>query len=235
MQGAAAVPLPGFSIYWGHDILSAIQIPFVDPKTQYFDYAPDGFPAFGLLPGSDVKKPFRVHMPDKLYAEFSITAKIRSMSREGGFLFAVVNPLDTVVQLGLHLAPASAEAPGHTNVTLLYTDVSIHHSSQTIASFVVPSFTGRWGRLALAVTEASVTLYLDCEAVDTVLVDRVPRELVFDSASTLYVGQAGPIIKGFYNVSRTSTSSRSSYWGAERHGVKSTRGERDDQQQDLKS
>lgn len=81
----------------------------MDTKTQYFDYAPDGFPAFGLLPGSDVKKPFRVHMPERLYPEFSITAKIRHTSREGGFLFAVVNPLDTVVQLGVQLAPASAE------------------------------------------------------------------------------------------------------------------------------
>lgn len=86
-------------------------------------------------------------------------------------------------------------------MTLLYTDVAIHHSSQTVASFVVPSFTGRWGRLALAVTESTVTLYLNCEVVDTVGVERIPRELVFDSASTLYVGQAGPIIKGFYNVS----------------------------------
>lgn len=94
---------------WGHDILSAIEIPFVDPKTQYFDYAQDGYPAFGLLPGSDVKKPFRVHMPERLYPEFSIMAKIRPSSREGGFLFAVVNPLDTVVQLGVQLAPASAE------------------------------------------------------------------------------------------------------------------------------
>lgn len=84
----------------------------------------------------------------------------------------------------------------------------MHHSSQTIASFVVPSFVGRWGRLALAVTESSVTLYYNCEAVDTVNVERVPRELVFDSASTLYVGQAGPIIKGFYNVSMPSSTGR---------------------------
>lgn len=33
-----------------------------------------------------------------------------------------------------------------------------------------------------------------------VQVKKSPSELVFDSASTLYIGQAGPLLKGAFNV-----------------------------------
>ena len=56
---------------------------------------------------------------------------------EGGFLFAVVNPLETVVQLGVQLTPG---AEGFTNITLLYTDSEVHFTSQRLATFAVPSF-----------------------------------------------------------------------------------------------
>jgi len=193
----------GFVSEWEHDILAAIDIPFVDTTTQYFDMGDDGFPAVGLRPGSDVKKPARMHLPDKLSAEFSLLATIRPMTDAGGFLFAVVNPLETVVQLGLEIAAAGPDAPGHTNISLLYTDVNSYAATQCVAAFVVPSFTGKWARIALAVKAEEVELYFNCELAEKVSVVRRPAELVFDSASTLYVGQAGPIIKGVYDVSIT--------------------------------
>ncbi|XP_044735698.1 collagen alpha-1(XV) chain-like [Chrysoperla carnea] len=177
-----------------HDLLQAIKIPFNDPKTQYFENGLDGFPAFGLRPGSDIKSPYRLFIPEKLYPEFSIVVTVRSLSREGGFLFAVVNPLDTIVQLGVQLSPVGF---GSTNISLYYTDPS-YFTSQAIASFVVPVFHKKWTRFSLRVTNDDVTLFFNCEEYDKVEVQRVPQELVFDSASTLYIGQAGPIIKGAF-------------------------------------
>lgn len=179
-----------------YDLLHAIGVPFSNPKTQYFDEGLDGFPAYGLMAGSDIKSPYRLFMPEKLYAEFSITATVRPANKEGGFLFSVVNPLETVVQLGVQLIPSG---PGLTNISLLYTDANIYALSQTIASFVVPSFAKKWSRFALRVTMENVTLFLNCHEFDTVIVKRKPLELVFDSASTLYVGQAGPLIRGAFH------------------------------------
>jgi collagen type XVIII alpha len=184
-----------------HDILQAIKIPFDDPKTQFFDNGLDGFPAFGLRPGSDVKSPYRLFIPEKLYSEFSIVATVRPNTREGGFLFSVVNPLETVVQLGVQISPAGPSQPGSVNISLFYTDVNRNFASQTIASFVVPSFVKKWTRFALRVTADNVTLFFNCQEYDTVVTKRNPQELVFDSASTLYVGQAGALIKGAFDVS----------------------------------
>lgn len=181
-----------------YDLLHAIGVPFSNPKTQYFDEGLDGFPAYGLKPGSDIKSPYRLFMPEKLYSEFSITATVRPANKEGGFLFSVVNPLETLVQLGVQLIPSG---PGLTNISLLYTDPNVYALSQTIASFVVPSFSKKWSRFALRVTTDNVTLFLNCHEFDTVTVRRNPVELVFDSASTLYVGQAGPLIRGAFHVS----------------------------------
>ncbi|KAG7296371.1 hypothetical protein JYU34_021512 [Plutella xylostella] len=179
-----------------YDLLHAIGVPFSNPKMQYFDEGLDGFPAYGLKPGSDIKSPYRLFMPEKLYAEFSLTATVRPANKDGGFLFSVVNPLETVVQLGVQLIPSG---PGLTNISLLYTDANIYALSQTIASFVVPSFARKWSRFALRVTSDNVTLFLNCHEFDTVTVRRNPSELVFDSASTLYVGQAGPLIRGAFH------------------------------------
>lgn len=181
-----------------YDLLHAIGVPFSNPKTQYFDEGLDGFPAYGLKPGSDIKSPYRLFMPEKLYSEFSITATVRPANKDGGFLFSVVNPLETLVQLGVQLIPSG---PGLTNISLLYTDPNVYALSQTIASFVVPSFSKKWSRFALRVTTDNVTLFLNCHEFDTVAVKRNPVELVFDSASTLYVGQAGPLIRGAFHVS----------------------------------
>ncbi|KAM3966125.1 LOW QUALITY PROTEIN: collagen XV/XVIII-type protein multiplexin [Aphomia sociella] len=179
-----------------YDLLHAIGVPFSNPKTQYFDEGLDGFPAYGLKPGSDIKSPYRLFIPEKLYQEFSITATVRPANKDGGFLFSVVNPLETVVQLGVKLIPSG---PGLTNISLLYTDANIYALSQTIASFVVPSFAKKWSRFALRVTTENVTLFLNCHEFDTMVVKRNPLELVFDSASTLYVGQAGPLIGGAFH------------------------------------
>lgn len=80
----------------------------------------DGFPALGFRAGSDVKIAHRQILPEKLPAEFSILVRAKPRSRRGGYLFAVVNPLDTVVELGVRLSPDNA----NTNISLIYSDSS---------------------------------------------------------------------------------------------------------------
>lgn len=79
-----------------HDVLSVIKIPFEDQKTMYFDSGADGFPAYGLRPGSDVKAPYRLTFPEILYSAFALVGTVKMNTEQGGFVFAVVNPLETV-------------------------------------------------------------------------------------------------------------------------------------------
>lgn len=180
-----------------HDLLHAIQIPPKNSKTQ-FDTGTDGFPAYILKPGSDVKSPYRLFIPEKLYPEFGISAIVKPLNNEGGFLFSVVNPLEMVVQLGVEIVPSGYML---NNITLYYTDVNIYSTSQKIASFVVPSMHKKWTMFSFRVLAENVTLFLNCLEYDVVRVKRIPQELIFDSASTLYLGQAGPLIKGHFDVS----------------------------------
>lgn len=80
-------------------------------------------------------------------------------------------------------------------------------TSQVIASFQVPRFVGKWTRFAFRVSTENVTLFFNCNESDTVMVLREPLELVFDSASTLYIAQAGPKIQEPYEVSFFSLTS----------------------------
>lgn len=60
------------------------------------------------------------------------------------FPFAVTNPLENIIQLGVGIMPADQ---GRTNISLYYTDGERHMTSQIIASFLVPKFVGSWSRL----------------------------------------------------------------------------------------
>ncbi|EDX09503.1 GD13984 [Drosophila simulans] len=161
-----------------------------------FGEAEDGFPAFRFLQTADVKSPYRMLLPEKLY-EFAILITFRQSSLKGGYLFSVVNPLDTVVQLGVHLSPVVKNSY---NVSLVYTQAD-QNIGRKLASFGVAHVPDKWNSIALQVLSDKVSFYYDCELRNTTLVTREPIELVFDSASTLYIGQAGSIIGGKFEVS----------------------------------
>lgn len=82
-----------------------------DDKNQYTDDGLDGFLAFGFRPGSDVKQPYRLCLPEKLPAEFTIVATLKPMSLRTSYLFAVLNPFDTIVQLGLRISVSTNSFP----------------------------------------------------------------------------------------------------------------------------
>ncbi|UYV66212.1 hypothetical protein LAZ67_4000780 [Cordylochernes scorpioides] len=177
------------------DLLRAIRIPFRSPGIDYIG-GRDGFPAFWLSEGADVKAPFRLHLPASLPADFAIAATVKPERANDAFIFAVVNPSETVIQLGLQLSHHG----GRANLTLLYTDVDMHLSSQELATFSIPDVAFTWARFLLTAEQDNITLYLNCQPVGSQVVQRIPRSLTFDTASTLYIGQAGPLLGGHYKV-----------------------------------
>ncbi len=76
-----------------------------DPRV-YRTRGQQGLPAFGLRRGADIAVPSRLYIPKKFFDEFAILTTIRSSDIDGGYLFAVVNPFDTVVELGLLIESA---------------------------------------------------------------------------------------------------------------------------------
>ena len=81
------------------------------------------------------------------------------MDHRGGYLFAVVNPFDSSVDVGVLLEPAGSS---HTNVSLILSD-SKRELSSAAASFLVPQFTHQWTQLAFSVRRGSVSLYFKCQ------------------------------------------------------------------------
>lgn len=156
----------------------------------------DGFMAFNFKQNSNVKFPYRMILPEKIL-DFVIMSTIKPESTKGGYLFSVVNPLDTVVQLGIHFSQVINDK---WNISILYTDANVHSMSMSLAKFEVP-FKKQWSAIAFKVLHNKVTFYSDCNETQSVSINRDPVELVFDSASTLYLVQAGNILKGHFEVS----------------------------------
>ncbi|XP_064480018.1 collagen alpha-1(XV) chain-like [Ornithodoros turicata] len=200
------------------DLLRRVR-PGTETPTEELRYVP-GDPdsglsvAFGIGPKADVKFPYRLILPSVMFRDFALHAIFHpdiynhflrdTFGIDGSeqYLFAVVNPSETVVQLGLRLDSAAEGDPG--KVTLLYTDVTMHVASQELTTFVLPKeAVGKhgWLRFSLTLTGNNVTLQiLNCTTLEDIQmtheISRIPKELPFDPASTLYIGQAGSIIGG---------------------------------------
>uniref|UniRef100_A0A1B0AW74 Laminin G domain-containing protein n=1 Tax=Glossina palpalis gambiensis TaxID=67801 RepID=A0A1B0AW74_9MUSC len=164
-----------------------------------FIHADDGFPAYKFLPTADVKSPYRMLLPEKLQ-EFAIEVIYQPNSAKGGYLFSVVNPLDTIVQLGVHFSPVIKDT---WNISLIYTPPENSHAQKKLVTYQLPYEPKKWTSIAFRILSDKVVFYYDCEIKETTMVVREPLEMIFDSASTLYLAQAGPILEGHYEVSAT--------------------------------
>lgn len=163
-----------------------------------FSDSTDSYMAYAIDSRADLKSPYRSVLPEMLY-DFTISTIFRSDSPHGGYLFSVVNPLDTIVQLGIHL---SAVVNQRWNVSVIYADTQTHSAAaRRLATFEL-NHTRDWQQLWFDVEHDRVTLYVDCDLDVVRPVLRQPRQLYFDSASTLYVAQAGKILRGQFEVSR---------------------------------
>ena len=113
-------------------------------------------------------------------------------------MFAILNPLETIIQLGVQLVTTNKQS----SIQLYYSDVKseLIGESEVIASFPIDNYVGKWIKFALRVTDKNITLFLNCKENATISVTRNPSELVFDSSSILYVGQAGPNYRNQFDV-----------------------------------
>lgn len=157
---------------------------------------PEKFLAFRINADADIKRPYREILPKNLY-EFAIMVTFRPDNMLGGYLFSVVNPYDTVVQLGVELSPVEND---RWSISLMYTDSSAMQTTQSLVSFEM-DYSKDWQQIALSVHKDMVGFYQNCELVQNKTVKRTPLEFYFDSASTLYVAQAGQILKRKFLVS----------------------------------
>jgi hypothetical protein len=164
----------------------------------HFVEAEDKFPAFGITKATQIKAPYRTILPEKL-TEFSILTDIRPDTRTGGYIFTVVNPLDTIIQLGVRVSPVTPDDKW--NVSLIYTDPNTYRGNSILANFEVPYSTRKWQKYAFKVLKDEIIFYNNCQETATEKVTKSPAEMVFDSASTLYIGQGGDILKGKFEVS----------------------------------
>ncbi|KAH0546708.1 hypothetical protein KQX54_014027 [Cotesia glomerata] len=90
------------------------------------------------------------------------------------------------------------------NISLVYTNSDEYSHSEEIAKFEVPKLTKKWSKIVIRVSTVDVILYLNCNEIGRKKMTRLPQELVFDTASTLYVAQAGPHIQEKYDVRAAS-------------------------------
>lgn len=132
----------------------------------------------------------------KTFREFALVTTIQMNDTNGGYLFSILNPLGTVIQLGMTIFPANRYIY---NITLIYTDAKLHLNSQNLATFQVPAFKDETN-IAIKVFLHKVTLYLNCHEVKTVVANTDPEEIKTDSDSRLYVASAGPLLRGRFEV-----------------------------------
>ncbi|XP_059620542.1 collagen alpha-1(XV) chain isoform X2 [Phlebotomus argentipes] len=176
-----------------YNLLDAVALP--NDGVTFITDDTDNFPVLNIQKEADIKTPFRLILPERL-TDFLIRGIIRPESLSGGYIFSVVNPLETVVQLGVHLSPVLNE---FMNITLYYSDSS-YDSSRELNTFEIP-YTKEYFNFAFKVLHDTVVFYLDCDEFNTVKIKRQSNVLTFDSASTLYVGQAGPKLRGNFEGS----------------------------------
>lgn len=111
--------------------------------------------------------------------------------------------MDKIVQLGIKLTPVSHNV---LNFTLVYNGPNSVVSKENLGlvSFQVPYSAKRWIQFAIQVMNDKITFYDNCVELSTVIISKEPKELIFDSASTFYIAQAGSIIKEKFEVSQKS-------------------------------
>ncbi|CAM1295504.1 Uncharacterised protein g1308 [Pycnogonum litorale] len=176
------------------NLLECIKVPSANVG---FVMGPNGFAAFEIGREADIKSPYRLYGSASLFHDFSIKTRLKLDDVvDAGYVFAVTNPSDTVIQLGLQI---ESLGPIY-KISLLYADAGKDRDilSNKLATFSIPNLVGRWTDLDLRVQGDNITFYYNCKEYGMMALRREPVPLIFDPASTLHLFNDGS--------SRTRTS-----------------------------
>ncbi|CAH1719388.1 unnamed protein product [Chironomus riparius] len=157
-------------------------------------------PAFyELKPYANLRNPFRIIFPERL-KNFALIATIRITNKSDGYLFSIVNSLDTMVQFGLKLSQTQRN---YMNVSLIYNDPHLSPLNLNIPfiSFLLPFEQMKWVNFAIQMVDDRVSFYHSCIKIDERNISNEHKELIFESSSIFYLAQAGSILKGNFEGS----------------------------------
>lgn len=118
-------------------------------------------------------------------SEFSIVASVRTPFA-GGFIFSIVQPMETVITLGISLYPLTTRMNAY-EVELFYTNSHLFTESQSVASFKF-IYTKQIIDLSLKVTMNHIILYVGCMEYKTI--PRDPIDTIIDPYAKLFIGKA---------------------------------------------
>ena len=172
------------------DLLQAV----TTPLTAGVDFTKglDDFPAYKFAKSANVHQAAAglvVKVPD----QFSLLVTAQPTDSNGGYLFSIVNPSDTLVQLGIGIsADYNVGAQKKCDIILYYSDHMRDSTTVEAARFQVPTLQNTWSRFALRIADDEVTLFLNCEEYEKQAFKIDTAELEFEDGSTLYIAQGGP-------------------------------------------
>lgn len=187
------------------ELLNALDVPLLDENVT-FTNGMNGYPAFSFKSSASIHKPASEFIR-RLSSDFSLLINVKpsntprnltdlsgETSENGGFLFAVVNPANTLVQFGIEISKVSSSLEKNSLISLYYTDYRTAKNSQIIAKFVVQDLFDSWTSFALMIRKDVISLYLNCELYNSQTFSGRSLQLEFEAGSKLWIASAGPKI-----------------------------------------
>ncbi|XP_069762922.1 collagen alpha-1(XVIII) chain-like isoform X2 [Narcine bancroftii] len=127
--------------------------------------------------------------PEQFYQDFSILATLKQNNERGGVIFAVVDPAENIMCLGVKLLPMR----NRTQIVEFYYTPLDSKVSKNMASFVVSARSKRWTRLGISVEGNMVTLHQQCRRSQHLKFKRSPEPLEFHAGSKILIANAKPL------------------------------------------
>lgn len=157
------------------------------PPSVSFITGYEGFPAYNFGPNANVGRLTQSFVPEPFFTDFAIIVTLKPSSSRGGVLFAITDPSQKIVHLGLALTPVEDKTQ---RIVLYYSEPGFADTME-VASFKVPDMTQQWNRFTLTVKNEEVRLYMDCEQYHSAPLKRSKQPLSFKTGSGIFVANAG--------------------------------------------
>ena len=170
------------------DLIGVVGLP-LPPGVSFVEgpAGPEGLPAFYLTHGANVGRYARDIMPKQFFTDFTIVVNVRPDDPKGGVIFAIMEPRQTSVILGLQIETL----PNSDQAYIIFMYGIPYYRYEEFLDFPVPNFIGDWQRFTLSVKGQEVTLYFGCDNVITRTLQRKIGPLFIPENSPIYLGRKG--------------------------------------------